>query len=122
MHGWWYGRLAGGAYSTAELLAILETAPERISPNALLRPVFQDTILPTAAYVGGPAEIAYFAQSAVVYEAISGADYSGAAAVERDAAGAGDCAVMEKHEVQPAGCDDDGGGAGAEAGCAGDAD
>jgi bacillithiol biosynthesis cysteine-adding enzyme BshC len=46
------------SYSTAELLTILEATPERISPNALLRPVFQDTILPTAAYVGGPAEIA----------------------------------------------------------------
>ena len=59
-------------YSTADLLAILENAPERISPNALLRPVFQDAILPTAAYVGGPAEIAYFAQSAVLYERILG--------------------------------------------------
>jgi len=57
-------------YTTAELLAILDTQPERISPNALLRPVFQDTILPTAAYVGGPAEIAYFAQSAALYERI----------------------------------------------------
>jgi bacillithiol biosynthesis cysteine-adding enzyme BshC len=57
-------------YGTDELLAVLETSPERLSPNALLRPVFQDTILPTAAYVGGPAEIAYFAQSAVLYEAI----------------------------------------------------
>ena len=53
-------------------MKILETAPERISPNALLRPVFQDTILPTAAYVGGPSEVAYFAQSAVAYEAILG--------------------------------------------------
>jgi uncharacterized protein YllA (UPF0747 family) len=43
-------------FTTAELLAILDAQPERISPNALLRPVFQDTILPTAAYVGGPAE------------------------------------------------------------------
>jgi bacillithiol biosynthesis cysteine-adding enzyme BshC len=60
------------SYSTAELLAILEAEPDRLSPNALLRPVFQDTILPTAAYVGGPAEIAYFAQSAVVYEKILG--------------------------------------------------
>jgi bacillithiol biosynthesis cysteine-adding enzyme BshC len=59
-------------YSTDELFAILDAAPERISPNALLRPVFQDTILPTAAYVGGPAEVAYFAQSAVVYEAVLG--------------------------------------------------
>ena len=56
------------SYTTAELLAILEKAPERLSPNALLRPVFQDTILPTTAYVGGPAEVAYFAQSAVIYE------------------------------------------------------
>jgi bacillithiol synthase len=59
-------------YSTAELLAILAHAPERLSANALLRPVFQDAILPTVAYVGGPAEIAYFAQSEVLYEAILG--------------------------------------------------
>jgi bacillithiol biosynthesis cysteine-adding enzyme BshC len=60
------------SYSTAELLDILEREPERLSPNALLRPVFQDAILPTAAYVGGPAEVAYFAQSAVLYEKILG--------------------------------------------------
>jgi len=59
-------------YAKDELLALLEATPERLSPNALLRPVFQDCILPTAAYVGGPAEIAYFAQSAVVYQAILG--------------------------------------------------
>jgi bacillithiol synthase len=59
-------------YPTADLLAILDAAPQRISPNALLRPVFQDTILPTAAYVGGPAEVAYFAQSAVLYERVLG--------------------------------------------------
>ena len=59
-------------YSTAELLAILSSEPERLSPNALLRPVFQDAILPTAAYIAGPAEIAYFAQSAVIYEQVLG--------------------------------------------------
>ena len=59
-------------YSTAELLAILDAEPQRLSPNALLRPVFQDAILPTAAYIGGPAEIAYFAQSEVLYRAILG--------------------------------------------------
>jgi len=58
--------------TTADLLAILDQAPERLSPNALLRPVFQDTILPTAAYIGGPAEVAYFAQSAVLYQRIRG--------------------------------------------------
>jgi bacillithiol biosynthesis cysteine-adding enzyme BshC len=59
-------------YGADDLLAILDSEPERISPNALLRPVFQDTILPTASYVGGPAEVAYFAQSQVLYEAILG--------------------------------------------------
>lgn len=59
-------------YTKDELLAIAKEEPERLSPNALLRPVFQDAILPTAAYVGGPAEIAYFAQSATVYERLLG--------------------------------------------------
>jgi bacillithiol biosynthesis cysteine-adding enzyme BshC len=57
-------------FTDAELLTLLDEAPERLSPNALLRPLFQDCILPTAAYIGGPAEIAYFAQSAVLYEKI----------------------------------------------------
>ena len=43
-----------------------------LSPNALLRPVVQDYMLPTAAYVGGPAELAYFAQSQVLYERLLG--------------------------------------------------
>lgn len=60
------------SYTSAELLAILEAEPERLSPNALLRPVFQDAILPTAAYIGGPAEIAYFAQCAAIYERVLG--------------------------------------------------
>jgi bacillithiol synthase len=59
-------------FSTSDLLAIIDKTPERLSPNALLRPVFQDTILPTTAYIGGPAEIAYFAQSAVLYERMLG--------------------------------------------------
>ncbi len=59
-------------FTSAALLALLEAAPERLSPNALLRPVFQDTLLPTTAYIGGPSEIAYFAQSAVIYQAILG--------------------------------------------------
>ena len=66
---WTAGR---AAYSTEQLLQVLETEPERLSPNALLRPVFQDAILPTAAYVGGPAEVAYFAQTGVLYRHILG--------------------------------------------------
>ncbi len=87
-------------YSTAELLAILEAEPERLSPNALLRPVFQDAIFPTAAYIGGPAEIAYFAQSAVVYERVLGRvtpvlPRLSATLVEPSIA-----AILAKHEVQ----------------------
>jgi bacillithiol biosynthesis cysteine-adding enzyme BshC len=59
-------------YSTEELLEILQVSPERCSPNALLRPLFQDAVLPTSAYIGGPAEIAYFAQSEVLYRAMLG--------------------------------------------------
>ena len=66
---WQAGRQS---YSTAELLGILSAEPERISPSALLRPVFQDFLLSTSLIVGGPAEIAYFAQSAVLYERILG--------------------------------------------------
>ncbi len=60
------------SYSTGELVAILEAEPERISPSALLRPVFQDFLFGTSLVVGGPAEIAYFTQSAVLYERILG--------------------------------------------------
>ena len=66
---WQAGRQS---YSTRDLLAILDAEPERISPSALLRPVFQDFLLSTSTIVGGPAEIAYFAQSAVIYERILG--------------------------------------------------
>lgn len=62
----------GETYSTADLLGILESAPERISPSALLRPIFQDFLLSTSLIVGGPAEIAYFGQSGVLYERILG--------------------------------------------------
>jgi bacillithiol biosynthesis cysteine-adding enzyme BshC len=45
---------------------------ERLSPNALLRPVMQDYLLPTIAYLGGPAELAYLAQSEPLYRTLLG--------------------------------------------------
>lgn len=53
----------------ATLLERLRQKPQAFSPNVLLRPVYQDAVLPTVAYVGGPAEIAYFAQMKGIYEA-----------------------------------------------------
>jgi bacillithiol biosynthesis cysteine-adding enzyme BshC len=58
--------------STQELLDRIETNPSNFSPNVLLRPIVQDYLLPTLAYTGGAAEVAYFAQVAVVYEKLLG--------------------------------------------------
>ena len=55
-----------------ELLARVQESPEKFNANVLLRPVMQDTLLPTLAYIGGPAEVAYFAQGSVVYERLLG--------------------------------------------------
>jgi bacillithiol synthase len=55
-----------------EWLRLIEASPENFSPNALLRPVMQDFLLPTVAYFGGPSEIAYFAQSEVLYKKLLG--------------------------------------------------
>ncbi len=51
-----------------ELLRIAAETPELLSPNVALRPICQDTLLPTIAYVAGPSEVAYFAQLKSVYQ------------------------------------------------------
>ena len=47
-------------FSKEELLEELEKHPEKFSPNALMRPVYQETVLPNLAYIGGNAEIMYW--------------------------------------------------------------
>jgi len=58
--------------SQADLLRRITSAPQEFSANVLLRPVIQDYLLPTLTYVGGAAEVAYFAQAGVVYEKLLG--------------------------------------------------
>jgi bacillithiol synthase len=58
--------------AAAELLQETERCPEKFSANVLLRPLVQDYLLPTLCYIGGPSEIAYFAQIEVVYRKLAG--------------------------------------------------
>lgn len=55
-------------FSFEELNNLIETAPEKFSPNVLLRPICQDFLFPTGFYVGGPSEIAYFGQILPLYK------------------------------------------------------
>lgn len=50
------------AFTQEEITALAESHPERFSPNVVLRPVYQEMMLPNLAYIGGPAEMAYWLQ------------------------------------------------------------
>ncbi len=50
-----------------KLLQTCTASPEYLSPNVALRPLMQDSLLPTVAYVGGPSEVSYFAQIETLY-------------------------------------------------------
>jgi len=58
-------------FDKTELIEIACNTPQNLSPNALLRPVMQDYLLPTLVYFGGAAEIAYFAQNSAIYEILN---------------------------------------------------
>jgi bacillithiol synthase len=66
--GMWRPDSGGAPISTAALLDALARDPLCFSTSALLRPIVQDALLPTAAYVGGPAELSYFAELGPLYE------------------------------------------------------
>lgn len=58
-----YRVLDGGpVFSADELMEEVRQRPETFSPNVLLRPVYQETVLPNIAYVGGGGELAYWLQ------------------------------------------------------------
>src|SRR5690606_8288642 len=49
-------------FSEEELLKLVETSPEKFSPNVVMRPLYEEVLLPNLAYIGGPAEVAYWLQ------------------------------------------------------------
>lgn len=55
-------------FSEAEMLAELEAHPERFSPNVIMRPLYQEFILPNLAYIGGGGEIAYWLERKTQFE------------------------------------------------------
>lgn len=55
-------------FSQNELRQIIEEEPERLSPNVLLLPLMRSHLFPTAAYIGGPGEISYYAQLKSVFD------------------------------------------------------
>ncbi|MBX7139060.1 MAG: bacillithiol biosynthesis cysteine-adding enzyme BshC [Oligoflexia bacterium] len=54
-----------------EIFRIVEEQPERLTTSALIRPLYQDSIFPNAAYVAGPAEFSYWTQLKTLYEFFS---------------------------------------------------
>jgi bacillithiol biosynthesis cysteine-adding enzyme BshC len=66
--GRFIARRSSEAWTLDELRRLADAEPQRLSPNVLLRPVVEAALLPTLAYVGGPAELGYFPQCDPVYE------------------------------------------------------
>jgi bacillithiol biosynthesis cysteine-adding enzyme BshC len=65
----WVARDARERFTTEELTTRMADDPRSFSPNVFLRPVVESAAFPTLAYVGGPAEVAYFAQIAPLFAA-----------------------------------------------------
>lgn len=63
-------RRSGERFTRVELERIAREAPERLSPNVLLRPAVEAALLPTLAYAGGPAELSYLPEAAPLYDAL----------------------------------------------------
>jgi bacillithiol biosynthesis cysteine-adding enzyme BshC len=72
--GRFYLKNSEKSFGAEELLDTVERCPSCFSPNVTLRPIVQDFLLPTVAYIGGPAEIAYFAQLRPNYSLLNRVD------------------------------------------------
>jgi bacillithiol biosynthesis cysteine-adding enzyme BshC len=59
---------SGKTFTEKEILALVDESPEMFSPNVILRPVYQECILPNLAYIGGAGELAYWLQLKTVFK------------------------------------------------------
>jgi len=59
------------SFSEDEILKELETNPEKFSPNVILRPLYQEVILPNLCYIGGGGEIAYWLELKSFFDAVN---------------------------------------------------
>jgi bacillithiol synthase len=56
------------SFSEGEIIEMIENSPEKFSPNVVLRPVYQEVILPNLAYIGGPSEVPYWLQLKGIFD------------------------------------------------------
>jgi bacillithiol biosynthesis cysteine-adding enzyme BshC len=68
-NGNYYVNSTSIVFTKAEILAELEKNPTHFSPNVLMRPVYQEVLLPNLCYIGGGGEIAYWLQLKSTFEA-----------------------------------------------------
>ncbi len=67
--GAWVLRRSRRRLTDASMMELLESDPQRFSPNVVLRPVVESAVFPTLAYVGGPGEVRYLAQTGCLFAA-----------------------------------------------------
>ena len=58
-------------FSESEILTLVDTNPEKFSPNVIIRPLYQEVILPNLCYIGGGGEIAYWLELKSFFEAMN---------------------------------------------------
>src|SRR5690554_3226146 len=56
------------AFSQQELLNLVDSNPEKFSPNVILRPLYQEVILPNLCYIGGGGELAYWLELKAIFD------------------------------------------------------
>jgi bacillithiol biosynthesis cysteine-adding enzyme BshC len=59
------------SFSKEEILKLLENTPEKFSPNVIMRPLYQEIILPNLCYIGGGGEIAYWLELKSFFDAVN---------------------------------------------------